>query len=116
VYVPVIVRAIMADPRGINLKGFAVGDGCMGTEVLCGGGSGPYWDVEFMHGHGQVSNRYTARVIGAVLREEGTLQLSLSHRAARNRKACGLQAHLPPSPFFLPSALQALPRHCQDLP
>lgn len=57
VYVPVIVRAIMEDPRGINLKGFAVGDGCMGTEVLCGGGSGPYWDVEFMHGHGQVSNR-----------------------------------------------------------
>ena len=58
VYVPTIVRAILKDPRGINLKGFAVGDGCMGTEVLCGGGSGPYWNVEFMHGHGQVSNRY----------------------------------------------------------
>lgn len=56
-YVPVIVREIVKNPQGLNLKGFAVGDGCMGTEVLCGGGSGPYWDVEFFHGHGQVSNR-----------------------------------------------------------
>jgi carboxypeptidase C (cathepsin A) len=57
VYVPIIVRAILQNPiPGLNLKGFAVGDGCIGTEVLCGGTNGPYWDIEFMHGHGQVSN------------------------------------------------------------
>ncbi|EGD82306.1 hypothetical protein PTSG_02974 [Salpingoeca rosetta] len=57
VYVPTIVRAILNDPRGLNLKGFAVGDGCLGTEVLCGPSGGPYWNVEFMHGHGQFSNK-----------------------------------------------------------
>eukprot|EP01126_Amoeba_proteus_P012395 TRINITY_DN1509_c0_g1_i1.p1 TRINITY_DN1509_c0_g1~~TRINITY_DN1509_c0_g1_i1.p1 ORF type:complete len:303 (-),score=47.36 TRINITY_DN1509_c0_g1_i1:199-987(-) len=28
----------------------------MGIDVLCGDSDGPYWDVEFMHGHGQFSN------------------------------------------------------------
>jgi hypothetical protein len=105
VYVPTIAREILADPGPLSLKGFAVGDGCMGgysttstriyllltrglrlppspappqhtlpcvdiavscdgmhagTEVLCGSGNpdkGPYYRVEFMHGHGQVSER-----------------------------------------------------------
>eukprot|EP00055_Hartaetosiga_balthica_P017147 m.112598 g.112598 ORF g.112598 m.112598 type:complete len:505 (-) comp9256_c9_seq1:1971-3485(-) len=63
IYVPTIVERILADPRGVNLKGFAVGDGCMGTEVLCGPGSGPYWDVEFMHGHGQFSNKLYNKIM-----------------------------------------------------
>jgi len=57
IYVPTIVREILADPGPLNLRGFGVGDGCMGTDVLCGGGDpdkGPYYDVEFFHGHGQV--------------------------------------------------------------
>jgi carboxypeptidase C (cathepsin A) len=33
VYVPTIVREILKDPQEVNLVGFAVGDGCMGTEV-----------------------------------------------------------------------------------
>jgi hypothetical protein len=60
IYVPTIVREILADPGVLNLKGFAVGDGCMGTDVLCGSGNpdkGPFYRVEFMHGHGQVSER-----------------------------------------------------------
>ena len=60
IYVPTIVREIIADPGPLNLAGFAVGDGCMGTEVLCGTGNpdkGPFYRVEFMHGHGQVSER-----------------------------------------------------------
>jgi hypothetical protein len=60
IYVPTIVREILIDPGPLNLKGFAVGDGCMGTEVLCGAGNpdkGPWYRVEFMHGHGQVSER-----------------------------------------------------------
>eukprot|EP01126_Amoeba_proteus_P012399 TRINITY_DN1509_c0_g2_i2.p1 TRINITY_DN1509_c0_g2~~TRINITY_DN1509_c0_g2_i2.p1 ORF type:complete len:570 (+),score=83.66 TRINITY_DN1509_c0_g2_i2:241-1710(+) len=57
VYVPTIVRELVAQPPpGLNLRGFAVGDGCMGIDVLCGDSDGPYWDVEFMHGHGQFSN------------------------------------------------------------
>ena len=37
-----------------------MGDGCMGKDVLCGDGNpdkGPYYQVEFLHGHGQVSER-----------------------------------------------------------
>jgi hypothetical protein len=54
IYVPTIAREVLKDPQGINLVGFAVGDGCMGTEVLCGAKEGPYYDLQFMWGHGQV--------------------------------------------------------------
>ena len=60
IYVPTIVREILADPGPLNLAGFAVGDGCMGTDVLCGSNGedpGPFFRIEFMHGHGQVSER-----------------------------------------------------------
>jgi len=46
-----------------NLRGIGVGDGCQGTDVLCGSGSGPlkrgggpWYDLLFMYGHGQMSN------------------------------------------------------------
>ena len=54
------MREILADPGPLSLRGFAVGDGCMGTEVLCGSKNpdkGPFYRVEFLHGHGQVSER-----------------------------------------------------------
>jgi hypothetical protein len=63
VYVPTIVRELWANPGPTTLKGFAVGDGCMGTEVLCGSvpnaslpplvqvSKGPWYKVEFMHGY-----------------------------------------------------------------
>jgi len=58
IYIPTIVEALVDKPiAGINLKGFAVGDGCIGIDVLCGPNDGPYWTVEFMHGHGQFSNQ-----------------------------------------------------------
>jgi len=56
IYVPTIMAKLEADPHGLNLGGLAVGDGCMGTEVLCGEPRGPYYNLEFMHGHGQFSN------------------------------------------------------------
>jgi len=59
IYVPTIVREILKDPGNMNLKGFAVGDGCIGFNVLCGPSkeyNGPYWQLEFYHGHGQISN------------------------------------------------------------
>ena len=54
IYVPTIAREIVRQPDGLNLKGFAVGDGCIGSDVNCGGGSsrGPYYRVQFFHGHG----------------------------------------------------------------
>ena len=34
-----------------NLKGFAIGDCCMGTQVNCGSyGNGPYYHIEFFRG------------------------------------------------------------------
>jgi carboxypeptidase C (cathepsin A) len=60
IYVPTIAREILNNPgSGINLQGFAVGDGCLGTDVICTNGpniaAGPWYDIEFFHGHGQVS-------------------------------------------------------------
>ena len=60
IYVPTFAREILDDSAsGINLKGFAVGDACTGTEVLCGGDNdfGPYMDLMFMYGHGQFSSK-----------------------------------------------------------
>mmetsp|Transcript_15495 Transcript_15495/g.31927 ORF Transcript_15495/g.31927 Transcript_15495/m.31927 type:complete len:491 (-) Transcript_15495:89-1561(-) len=59
VYIPTMARAIIENDDSINLKGFAVGDACTGTEVLCGsdGDFGPWWDLTFMYGHGQMSTK-----------------------------------------------------------
>eukprot|EP00301_Raphidiophrys_heterophryoidea_P007010 c12769_g1_i1.p1 GENE.c12769_g1_i1~~c12769_g1_i1.p1 ORF type:complete len:549 (+),score=114.78 c12769_g1_i1:1347-2993(+) len=58
VYVPTLVREIINDPNNtINIQGFAVGDACMGTDVLCGDHDGPFWDIIFMYGHGQFSTK-----------------------------------------------------------
>jgi hypothetical protein len=64
VYIPSLARAILeAKEAGdailskIRLKGFAVGDACVGTDVLCGDDHGPYFDVEFFAGHHQFSRQ-----------------------------------------------------------
>lgn len=36
VYVPMFVDRLLDDPKGLHLAGFAGGDGCIGTDVLCG--------------------------------------------------------------------------------
>lgn len=68
VYVPVIVQALLDDGAttatksvasgGVNLQGMAVGDGCLGSDVVCGGGASRdiYYDMRFFCGHGQLSN------------------------------------------------------------
>ena len=49
VYVPTLVRAIRADATFPgNLRGFAVGDGCLGGDA----GRGPYFDVECARARG----------------------------------------------------------------
>ena len=59
IYVPKLAEQILAhaDPHVLpQFKGFAVGDGCLGTRTgVCGGAAGPWWDVLFLYGHGQIS-------------------------------------------------------------
>ena len=62
VYIPSLARAILEAQDGgdpllskVNLRGFAVGDACVGTDVLCGDAGGPFFDVEFLGGHHQFS-------------------------------------------------------------
>eukprot|EP01063_Lacrimia_lanifica_P011411 TRINITY_DN1819_c0_g2_i3.p2 TRINITY_DN1819_c0_g2~~TRINITY_DN1819_c0_g2_i3.p2 ORF type:complete len:498 (+),score=201.11 TRINITY_DN1819_c0_g2_i3:65-1558(+) len=67
VYVPGLVNEFLDQPNGLNLKGFAVGDGCMGVGVTCQNltaglfdypstWAGPWYDLQFFGGHGQISN------------------------------------------------------------
>lgn len=61
IYVPTLVRHMRQDPNSnisSLVKGFAVGDGCVGTKVLCGAeGPGPLGYLTFFHGHGQFSDK-----------------------------------------------------------
>lgn len=59
VYVPMLAREILAHgPGGLasQLKGLAVGDGCI-SGTGCLPNRGPYFQVEFFHGHGTFSDR-----------------------------------------------------------
>lgn len=64
VYIPTLARDILNSKSTTKerLKGFAVGDACVGTEVLCGP-SGPWFHIEFFHGHGQVSDKLYANIM-----------------------------------------------------
>ena len=73
VYVPGLINALLDDMQGLNLKGFAVGDGCMGIDLVCmnltaddftypGTWAGPWYDLEFFAGHGQISNELYNRI------------------------------------------------------
>lgn len=61
IYVPTLARRIINNPTSnisTLLKGFAVGDGCVGSDVLCGAnGPGPLFHLEFFRGHGQFSDK-----------------------------------------------------------
>lgn len=58
VYVPMIVKEILANPDdSINLKGFAVGDACTPPDICGSKVSGPYWNIEFLYGKSAFSNR-----------------------------------------------------------
>eukprot|EP00656_Telonema_subtile_P032308 TRINITY_DN3542_c0_g1_i2.p1 TRINITY_DN3542_c0_g1~~TRINITY_DN3542_c0_g1_i2.p1 ORF type:complete len:509 (+),score=117.33 TRINITY_DN3542_c0_g1_i2:126-1652(+) len=66
VYIPMLAREILddpTDPSKSNLKGLAIGDGCVGTEVLCGRSQGPWFNLEFFHGHGQVSDKLYNQIV-----------------------------------------------------
>ena len=59
IYVPKLAQQILLhDAPSVRpqFAGFAVGDGCLGTESgVCGSGNGPWWEVLFFYGHHQIS-------------------------------------------------------------
>jgi len=68
VYVPRLAKEILdGDDAGLQgvFKGFAVGDACVGTEILCGprGGHGPWYEVIFFYGHGQFSTELYDNIV-----------------------------------------------------
>eukprot|EP00931_Biecheleriopsis_adriatica_P057113 TRINITY_DN33876_c0_g1_i1.p1 TRINITY_DN33876_c0_g1~~TRINITY_DN33876_c0_g1_i1.p1 ORF type:complete len:515 (-),score=67.70 TRINITY_DN33876_c0_g1_i1:233-1777(-) len=72
-YVPMLAREILnAGPAGpaAQLKGFAVGDGCLGGGHGCVPNDGPFFSVEFFHGHGQFSDKTYAEIQRVCPREE----------------------------------------------
>lgn len=70
VYVPTLVKKFLENTTSLvsaNLKGFAVGDGCVGTEVLCSfdgkAGPGPWFDLMWMAGHNTMPASVYAEVL-----------------------------------------------------
>ncbi|CAK9073626.1 unnamed protein product [Durusdinium trenchii] len=78
VYVPMLAREILQQTThpGLRkqLKGIAVGDGCNCGVSTSGGGcietGGPFFTVEFFHGHGQFSDKTYAEIQRTCSREE----------------------------------------------
>jgi len=67
VYIPMLAREILddpTDPARHQIKGLAIGDGCVGTEVLCGQKTGgPWFEIQFFHGHAQISDKLYYQII-----------------------------------------------------
>ena len=52
-----------ARPNSFPLKGFAVGDGCVGLDVNCFGDQPKWFDLKFFAGHGQISLKMEDAVV-----------------------------------------------------
>lgn len=74
VYIPMLAREIIRNSSSIvapRLAGFAVGDACVGSDVLCGGDAdGPYWSMMFLFGHGQFSNKLYDEIMSVCPRDQ----------------------------------------------
>eukprot|EP01035_Chromulina_nebulosa_P024704 gene24704-32179_t len=58
VYVPMIVKQILAHPLDkINLQGFAVGDACTPPDICGSKQSGPFFQIQFLYGKSAFSNK-----------------------------------------------------------
>jgi hypothetical protein len=95
IYVPKLAQQILAhaEPHVLpQFKGFAVGDGCLGTKTgVCGGAAGPWWDVLFLYGHGQISTLLWDELISqctvGALKHGGPLLRAAACAAALGRVA-----------------------------
>jgi carboxypeptidase C (cathepsin A) len=72
IYIPTLARRILQDESSaIKLKGFAVGDGCLGTNTgICGPladdpKASNLWDMLFLAGHGQLPVKTYKAIMGA---------------------------------------------------
>lgn len=77
IYVPTLVREILNNATSVikpQLKGMAIGDGCVGTDVLCGdnngSGPGPYYMLKFFGGHGQFSDKLYDEIMDKCPRDQ----------------------------------------------
>lgn len=58
VYIPMLVRELMDGPEPRpRIRGLAIGNGCVGTEVLCWAPGDTWWTILFLRGHAQISER-----------------------------------------------------------
>jgi serine carboxypeptidase-like clade I len=75
IYIPTLARSLLQDSKQIyHLKGWAVGDGCLGTETgICGMSNGELdidvWQVLFLAGHGQMPMTTFRHIMQACRRE-----------------------------------------------
>jgi len=74
VYIPMLAQQItdLHPPNNVlnkMLKGIAVGDGCV-SGVGCVPNSGPYFSIEFYHGHGQISTKTYDRIHSVCTKKE----------------------------------------------
>mgnify|MGYP001591360607 FL=1 len=57
VYISTTTREVVTNARyqkiAGHLAGVALGDACLGTDIICGGSHGPYHELMFLYGHGQ---------------------------------------------------------------
>jgi len=82
IYIPYFIKAWLKEPvQGVNLIGFAIGDGCTACVPMEGrvvnwcidlnskglqypnSLPGPWWDLEFFHGHSQFSSSLKKQII-----------------------------------------------------
>jgi hypothetical protein len=65
VYVPEVVKQLLAEPGPFALRGFALGDVCLGTasDGGCAAVDWMYWNVVYMRGHGQFSGALYDRIM-----------------------------------------------------
>jgi hypothetical protein len=89
VYIPKLAQQIFEHNMEDSwaLQGIAVGDVCAGTEVMCSmtdNGFGPYFDLAFLAGHGQMSNQLWETLIDTC----GLAHLKYSYEPAVDADAC----------------------------
>jgi len=94
IYIPTLARRIVEDESStIPLVGFAVGDGCLGTETsICGDlssvGFGDFWNLYFMAGHHQIpSSDYYQVMLACHHHEEEGFLVSNSEDDEKCREA-----------------------------
>jgi hypothetical protein len=57
VYIPTLVRELLTyGPKDLKIRGMALGNACMGTDVLCFAPGDYWWKAVFLRGHAQISD------------------------------------------------------------